>query len=453
MCSELFRVPYEWNGVPIFGVGVLLAIWAVVSVATLVGLVRRYGWSGETFSSLPVLLLVGAAIVLLPRVFPGGLPIRGYGVMLLLGIIAAVGLGIHRIRLAGIHPDLGLSLAIWLVVFGVIGARLFYVIEYWDERFAGKTVRDTLMEVVNVPEGGLVIYGGFIGAAAGFTLFVRKHGLPLLAMADLVAPSLMVGLAFGRVGCLMNGCCYGGQTERPWAVTFPKYSSPYEAAQPEADRRFSPPYSDQASRGEFHGFRLESRDGEPAVVTHVEAGSAAEAAGLMPGDVIAAIGGQSIESSPEAKSLLFAHFETQRTLRLTLRDGRTLAIAPAAMPDRSLPVHPTQLYSAIDAGLLAWLLWSFYPLRRRDGEAIALLLTIHPVSRFLLEIIRTDEPAVFGSGMSISQNISIVLLACGLGLWWHLSRQPRGVVWPLARRALTPKGAPAGRAGARADRS
>ena len=80
MCSELFRIPYEIAGVPIFGFGVLLAVWAVTSALTLRGLVRQFGWGAETWSSLPVLLLLGAAIALLPRVFPDGLPIRGYGV-------------------------------------------------------------------------------------------------------------------------------------------------------------------------------------------------------------------------------------------------------------------------------------------------------------------------------------------------------------------------------------
>ena len=64
---------------------------------------------------------------------------------------------------------------------------------------------------------------------------------------------------------------------------------------------------------------------------------------------------------------------------------------------------------------MGWLLWAYFPFRRRDGELIALLLTIHPITRFLLEIIRTDEPAVFGTGLSISQNISILLLAAGVG--------------------------------------
>ena len=124
-------------------------------------------------------------------------------------------------------------------------------------------------------------------------------------------------------------------------------------------------------------------------------------------------------------------FKSQQAVHLALRDGRTIDIPAITLPDRSRPVHPTQLYSAIDGGILGWLLWSFFPYRRRDGEAIALLLTIHPITRFLLEIIRTDEPAVFGTGLTISQNVSLGLLACGAGLWWYLSRQPRGVVWPL----------------------
>ena len=117
------------------------------------------------------------------------------------------------------------------MVCGVVGARLFYVIEYWDESFAGRSLRDTLLEIANIPEGGLVIYGGLIGAAVGFVIFVRKHRLPLLAMADLIAPSMAIGLAFGRIGCFLNGCCYGGQTDLPWHVTFPEFSSRYESKQ------------------------------------------------------------------------------------------------------------------------------------------------------------------------------------------------------------------------------
>jgi phosphatidylglycerol---prolipoprotein diacylglyceryl transferase len=123
MCSELFRIPYEWGGVPIFGFGLLLAVWALASAATLFSLVRRHGWSGETWSAVPMLLLVGAAIVLLPRVFPDGLPIRGYGVMLLAGITSGVGIAIYRASRGGLDAESIISLAIWLVISGVVGAR------------------------------------------------------------------------------------------------------------------------------------------------------------------------------------------------------------------------------------------------------------------------------------------------------------------------------------------
>jgi phosphatidylglycerol:prolipoprotein diacylglycerol transferase len=431
MCSELFRIPYSWGGVPIFGAGVLLAVWAVAAVISFVSLVRHHGWNAETLSSLPVLLLLGAAIVFLPRAFPDGFPVRGYGVMLLAGISSGVGMAIYRGRKGGIDPEIIVSLGIWMVVCGVVGARLFYVIEYWQENFAGRSFGDTLLEIINVPQGGLVIFGGLIGAAIGFTWFVRQQRLPLLAMADLVAPSMAIGLAFGRVGCLLNGCCYGGQTDLPWHVTFPKFGSRYEVAKSTDAQRFSPPYADQASRGEMHGFRLEELGADAAIVKRVDVGSPAETAGLKPGDAIVTINGQKIGRIADAKGQLFNLFVAEKPLELLLRSGKTITIPPVAPPPRSRPVHPTQLYSAIDAGLLGWLLWAYFPFRRRDGEVIALLLTIHPITRFLLEIIRTDEPPVFGTGLSISQNISVGLLACGAALWWYLSRQPRGVVWPL----------------------
>jgi phosphatidylglycerol---prolipoprotein diacylglyceryl transferase len=438
MCSELFRVPYEWGGVPIFGVGVLLAIWAIACGITVGTLVRRHGWSSETWSSLPVLLLLGAAIMFLPRIFPDGLPIRGYGLMLLVGIASGVAMAMYRARQGGLDPEIILSLAIWLVIFGVIGARLFYVVEYWHENFAGRSPGATLREIANIPEGGLVIYGGLVGAAVGFIIFVRRQRLPLLAMADLIAPSMAIGLAFGRIGCLLNGCCYGGQTDLPWAVTFPKYGSRYEETKSKDLRRFSPPYSDQAARGEMHGFRFDARVDHPAVVTRVDRGSPAASAGLQVGDRIAAINKEPVRSTRQAKDLMFGLFLSEEPVRLSLQSGKSVEIPAAVVRQRSLAVHPTQLYSAIDAGILGWLLWSFFPLRRRDGEGIALLLTIHPITRFLLEMIRTDEPNVFGTGMHISQNISIGLLACGLGLWWYLSRQPRGVMWPLVPTVQSP---------------
>jgi phosphatidylglycerol---prolipoprotein diacylglyceryl transferase len=96
-----------------------------------------------------------------------------------------------------------------------------------------------------------------------------------------------------------------------------------------------------------------------------------------------------------------------------------------------LPTQPTQLYSAIDAVLLCLLLLAFDPFRRRDGEVLALMLTVHPISRFLLESIRTDEPKKYPlpfttEHVSISQLVSLIILVAALGLWAYIFlRKPR----------------------------
>jgi phosphatidylglycerol:prolipoprotein diacylglycerol transferase len=91
---------------------------------------------------------------------------------------------------------------------------------------------------------------------------------------------------------------------------------------------------------------------------------------------------------------------------------------------RSLPVHPTQLYSTIDALILCFLLLAYDPFRRRDGELTALMMTVEPITRFLIEGIRTDEAAIWGTPFTISQNISLAFLAVAIGLWIYILRRP-----------------------------
>lgn len=345
MRSELFRIPIEWAGVPIFGLGVALVVWIVGCLVGMYVLSKKSDGSWKEI--LPGLVIGSIAIVLLPRLFPEGLPIRGYGVMVLCGVIAGILLAMHRARQVGLSPDVILSLAFSFLLCGIIGARLFYVIEYWDTRFKSENWWETAINIVKFTEGGLVIYGALIGSTVALVFSVWRRKLPLWAMADLIAPSLMIGLAFGRIGCFLNGCCYGGVCDLPWAVTFP---------------RDSLPYIEQYESGRF---------------------------------------------------------------------GDVASLNPSELPARSQSVHPAQLYSAIDAALLGWLLWSYYPFRRRDGEVIALMLTLHPISRFLLEMIRVDEGAVFGTGLSISQNLSIVFLVLALVGWILLLRKPPRLT-PLA---------------------
>ncbi len=415
MRQTLFWIPYEVGGVPLFGWGVLLALWALFSVGLLVWLVRRQGWNADTLGYLPVLLIVGAAIVLLPRFFPGALPIRGYGVMLLIGVSSAVALAAHRARRMGVQPELIFSLAFWLFIAGIAGARLFHVVEYWEQDYQRETLAETLRAVANIPQGGLVFYGSLIGGAAAFFAFAFRHRLPVLAFGDLIAPSIMLGLAFGRIGCLLNGCCFGGACELPWAVTFPEGS---------------PPYLNQLYEGRLLGLDLESTSDGPPRVTRVTPGSPADAAGFEAGDQIQAINGIAPESTAEALTMLGQSIAAGRAAHITLADGRTLALA-AALPPRSRPVHPTQVYSAINAALICLFLIAYYPYRRRDGEVLALMLTIYPVARFLIEIIRIDEAAVFQTGLSISQNVSVLILVIVLGLWTFVLSRPRGSALPV----------------------
>jgi prolipoprotein diacylglyceryltransferase len=89
-----------------------------------------------------------------------------------------------------------------------------------------------------------------------------------------------------------------------------------------------------------------------------------------------------------------------------------------------VPLHPAQLYAAIDAAILAAIAVAYTPLARRDGEVFALVLTLHPISRILLEIIRVDESPALGTPLSISQLMSLALLALAAALWWWIGRQP-----------------------------
>jgi phosphatidylglycerol:prolipoprotein diacylglycerol transferase len=426
MCSELLRIPITWHGVPIFGFGVAVLAWLAVSGWIMRSTARQSDWKTALGAHAPTVLIVAALIVFgVPRMMPGGVPIRSYGLLMLLGVALGIAISIRRGLEGGLALDDMLGLCLWMIPGGAIGGLLFYVIEYWNDRIREPTLWGTLKNALAFTEGGLVVYGAFIGVMAAFVLYVRRYKLPALALADLAAPALLIGLAFGRVGCLMNGCCYGGETNLPWAITFPRQNSPTTP---------SPPYADQAGAGRFHGFRLADKpsDGGGVVVEHVDAGSLAAAAGLRDGDRITAINGKSVASADEAHVQLFGALRDAKSLALTTPDG-VRNLEPLAAPPRSLPVHPTQVYSAIDAGLLAWVLWSYYPFRRRDGEVMALMVILHPISRFLLEDIRVDESAVWGTGLSISQNLSVAFLASGVAMWLWLQRKPvNQLALPLA---------------------
>jgi phosphatidylglycerol:prolipoprotein diacylglycerol transferase len=337
--------------------------------------------------------------------------------MLLLATISGVLLAMYRARQVGLHGDVILSLAFHMFVGGIVGARLFYIVQYWDRIHDPNSLVRTLGNMLNFVEGGLVVYGSLIGAVAAGLWFLRKQRLPALAVGDLVAPSLALGLAIGRLGCLMNGCCFGGPSSHSWAVRFPDRSSP--------EMHQTPPYYAQHAAGLLYGFKLgSSPDGDP-VIAEVEANGAAAGAKLRRGAVVKAINGHAVRSQQEAEDWLG---QLGAEVQLDTDQGEfhwTLG----ELPDRSLPVHPTQLYSSVNAALLSLLTFTYFPFRRRDGEVFVLLIGLYSGTRFLLEIVRTDEGGLWIIGLTISQTVSIVMAVCVLALAIHVLRQPRGSYW------------------------
>ena len=147
----------------------------------------------------------------------GSLAVHWYGVLVALGFIAGLWTAGRRAKLIDIEPAKVHDIGPWLILGGVGGGRVLYVISYWHEKFS----TEPWWEVFAIWRGGLVFYGGLIGATLAGMCYVWLKKLPLWKMADILAPSIALGYAFGRIGCLMNGCCYGRACSLPWAIHFP----------------------------------------------------------------------------------------------------------------------------------------------------------------------------------------------------------------------------------------
>lgn len=144
----------------------------------------------------------------------GSKEVYWYGVMVALGFVAGMLLLRWRAKKVGLPPDQVGDLVFFALVGGLLGARLMYVVSYWRE-FSGNYA-----EILRIDHGGLVFYGGFIGGAAAVTWGVYRRGLPVWQVADLIAQALPLGEALGRVGCFLNGCCFGKPTASALGVVY-----------------------------------------------------------------------------------------------------------------------------------------------------------------------------------------------------------------------------------------
>jgi prolipoprotein diacylglyceryltransferase len=416
------------------------------------------------------------------------LRVYGYGLMLVLGFLSAIFLAQWRARRMGENPEVISMAGIVALVAGVFGARIAYVIEKWDTQFADSP--NLLLDMVDITSGGLIYYGGLLLATLAVAGYLMLRRVPLRRYLDIVAPSLMLGLAFGRMGCLLNGCCFGGLCDpgSALAMEFPMYSRPLvkldgrENPFSQSTQAPSPPYAHQLAEGivepdhhllvpgrdrllippdQLHG-KLESDQLGflEAGPDELKAGFAAvagsdhflgrqewrkarlNAEGFFTGSEKWALAmlsdrdrnahldeAEFLDYVARRREWLLAWFDENRDRTLTGQERAAaqaflqadeLAIAEAAHAHAIKPAQPLGLINAL---LLAVLLNLLIRRRRREGQVFAVLLIAYPITRFLLELIRSDNPHDLLSGqLTHNQWTSIVMVLAGAAMLAALQR-------------------------------
>jgi phosphatidylglycerol---prolipoprotein diacylglyceryl transferase len=151
----------------------------------------------------------------------GAFTVPSYGVLVTLGFVAAICLAMKLASERGLPGDAFLEAANYILFAGIAGSRLLFVALNW------KLFQAQPQHIAAFWEGGMSFHGGIIAGTIAGLLFMRSHKLPLLAMLDAAAPAITLGYVIGRIGCLLNGCCYGGPTELPWGLHMPAPADPH----------------------------------------------------------------------------------------------------------------------------------------------------------------------------------------------------------------------------------
>lgn len=331
----------------------------------------------------------------------GPIPIRSYGFMMMVGFLVSIWLTVRRARRSGANEEVILNIALISMVGGVVGARLFYVIQYWDKSFA--RMENPIAAAFNVTSGGLVFYGGLLLAIAAVVIYIFAKRLSLRWYMDMITPAVMLGLAFGRIGCFLNGCCWGAACPAnvPIGVQFPYGSPPFvyqwlETHEVQLPEEFLYVFNKGTGETQPLPRSLMSLTQEEFEQRLTEA-----------------------EKHNESAAAQLQHLkEHLDRYGVTIDDLRSQA---ATM--KTAPVYPTQLMSAVNAFLLSFLLATLYWRRKRHGMVVVALFILYPIARFLLEVIRTDVPSSL-MGLTVSQQVSVGMIVLGVLLWLYLRTLP-----------------------------
>ena len=144
----------------------------------------------------------------------GGFELRWYSLTMILAIVAAVLITAHRGKKKGIATEEIFSLALWVVIGGIVGARLFHVIDHWEHYAVNP------LQILQFQQGGLAIWGALAGGGAAVIIYAKVRHIPIGRILDVIVPGLLTAQIIGRFGCIVNGDAYGGITSLPWAFIY-----------------------------------------------------------------------------------------------------------------------------------------------------------------------------------------------------------------------------------------
>lgn len=144
----------------------------------------------------------------------GPFTLHTYGVLLAIAFVAGLWIANRQARHAGLDPARITDMAVYVLIGGLLGAKIMLVIVEWP--FYARNPR----ELLSILQSGGVFYGGLLGALPVAWWYARKHALDGWRTADVLAPGVALGQAIGRLGCFSAGCCYGRPTSVPWAIVF-----------------------------------------------------------------------------------------------------------------------------------------------------------------------------------------------------------------------------------------
>jgi phosphatidylglycerol:prolipoprotein diacylglycerol transferase len=162
---------------------------------------------------------------MLPELVSQPFPVRSFGVMMVVAVLVAVWIARLRAPRFDINPQAVWDSALWMVLPGILGARLTYLALNWP------VYADRPQEVFSLRFEGLTSFGGLGFGLLGFLVWARRSGTPVWPFLDMAAPGVLVAQAIGRVGCLLNGCCFGRPTDSWFGVHFHGQSGRHVPAQ------------------------------------------------------------------------------------------------------------------------------------------------------------------------------------------------------------------------------